>query len=154
MALQVNKLSALSISRARAPGYYFDGAGLVLQVSRSGSRSWIFRYVVAGKRHEMGLGSLQTVDLARARKRAKECRAALLDGLDPLEARRAARAADALARARLMTFDQCATAYIQAHRGGWKSAKHAAQWETTLAAYVSPVIGVLPVALIDTDLIV
>jgi len=125
MALQVNKLSALSITRARAPGYYFDGAGLVLQVSRSGSRSWLFRYVVAGKRHEMGLGSLQTVDLASARKRARECRAALLDGQHPLEVRRSARTAHALTRAKLMTFDQCAAAYVQAHRGSWKNAKHA-----------------------------
>lgn len=35
-----------------------------------------------------------------------------------------------------MTFDECASAYIAAHRGSWKSAKHAAQWETTIAAYV------------------
>jgi len=110
MALQVNKLSALSISRARISGYYFAGAGLVLQVSRSGSRSWLFRYVVAGQRHEMCLGSLQTVDLASARKRARECRAALLDGQGPLEVRRAARTTHALTQAKLMTFDQCAAA--------------------------------------------
>ena len=44
--------------------------------------------------------------------------------------------------------------YIDAHRGSWKSAKHAAQWETTLAMYASPVIGALPVADVDTDLVV
>jgi hypothetical protein len=53
-----------------------------------------------------------------------------------------------------MTFDQCAAAYIDAHRSGWKNAKHAAQWENTLAAYARPLIGKLPVATVDTELIV
>lgn len=62
--------------------------------------------------------------------------------------------ASALSRAQAKTFDQCAAAYISAHRGSWKSAKHAAQWETSLANYASPVFGALPVADVDTDLVV
>ena len=54
---------------------------------------------------------------------------------------------------RLLTFDQCA-AYIEAHRSGWRNPKHAAQWAATLATYASPVIGALPVADVDTDLMV
>jgi hypothetical protein len=73
----------------------------------------------------MGLGGLRTVDLATAR-----------------------------TLARSMTFDQCATAYINAHKGSWKNAKHAEQWKNTLATYASPIIGALPVADVDTDLIV
>jgi integrase len=57
-------------------------------------------------------------------------------------------------QAERVTFDECASAYIYAHRGSWKSAKHAAQWETTIAAYVSPIIGALPVAEVDTALVV
>jgi hypothetical protein len=102
----------------------------------------------------MGLGGLHTVDLARARLLARECRSLLLEGKDPIEARKAVRLADALQRPRLMTFDQCAAAYIDAHRSCWKNAKHAEQWKNMLATYASPVIGVLPVAHVDTDLIV
>jgi integrase len=154
MAISVNKLSVLGIGKAGTPGYYGDGGGLWLQVSRSGSKSWVFRFTMARKRREMGLGSLQTVSLAQARMLARECRSLLLEGKDPLEARNAAKAANALSRARLMTFDQCAAAYIDAHRSGWKNAKHASQWENTLATYATPLIGALPVAAVDTDLVV
>ncbi|MET3135662.1 integrase [Oxalobacteraceae bacterium GrIS 1.11] len=85
---------------------------------------------------------------------ARECRLLLLDGHDPLEARQAAQIATTMERAKLVTFDQCAKAYIDAHRNSWKNAKHAAQWENTLASYVSPVIGALPVAAVDTGLVV
>jgi integrase len=102
----------------------------------------------------MGLGGLRTVDLAKARVLARECRSLLLEGKDPIEARKAVRLADALQRARSMSFDQCAAAYIDAHRSGWKNAKHADQWKSTLATYASPIIGALPVADVDTDLVV
>ena len=154
MALNVNKLSALGVSKATKPGYYGDGAGLWLQVSASGSKSWIFRFTLARKQREMGLGALHTVDLALARAKAKECRLLLLDGQDPLDARKATKLTEALARARMITFDQCAAAYIAAHRSGWKNAKHASQWENTLATYATPIIGALPVAAVDTALVV
>lgn len=154
MALSLNRLSALAVGRAKVPGYYCDGGGLLLQVSRSGSKSWIFRYRMNGKQREMGLGSLLAVDLADVRERARQCRMLLLDGNDPIAARRDRQVAGALERARQMTFDQCAKAYIAAHRHSWKNAKHSAQWESTLATYVAPVIGDLPVAAVDTDLVV
>lgn len=151
---QLNKLTALGVSKMRPPGYYVDGGGLVLQVSRTGTKSWIFRYTFDGKRHEMGLGACGVVDLARARELARACRQLIFDGADPLGARRAVVAARAAENARRMTFDDCAAAYIAAHRGSWRNAKHAAQWTSTLAAYASPVIGTLPVAVVDTDLLV
>ena len=154
MALNVNKLSALGVSKMTKPGYYGDGAGLYLQVSASGSKSWIFRFTLARKQREMGLGAVHTVDLALARAKAKECRLLLLAGKDPLEARKAASLTDALERARMITFDQCAAAYIAAHRGTWKNAKHITQWENTLATYATPIIGALPVAAVDTALVV
>lgn len=153
MAQNVNKLSALGVNKMTKPGYHGDGAGLWLQVSPAGTKSWIFRFTLAGKQREMGLGALHTVDLATARTKAKACRLMLLDGLDPLEARKAATLADALVLARMITFDQCAAAYIEAHRGSWKNAKHASQWENTLATYVSPIMGALPVAAVDTALV-
>lgn len=154
MARTVEKLSALAVSRAKEPGYYGDGAGLYLQVSKSGTKNWIFQYTMAKRRREMGLGPLHTVTLAQARELAKGCRASLLAGHDPLEERNAAKLEAELERAKTVTFDHCAEQYIAAHRGSWKNAKHAAQWESTIATYASPIIGNLPVAAVDTALVV
>lgn len=154
MARLIEKLSPLEVSKKTKPGYYGDGAGLWLQVSPSGTKSWIFRFTFAGKQREMGLGPFHTVSLAEARAKAKECRLTLRDGKDPLELRKAARLAEALDRARMITFDQCAAAYIAAHRNSWRNPKHASQWENTLATYASPTIGALPVAEVDTPLVV
>lgn len=154
MARTVEKLSALAVMRASEPGYYNDGAGLYLQVAKAGTKSWIFRFRMGGKQREMGLGPLHTVSLAQARDKAKECRALLLEGTDPLEARNTVKLDAALERARTVTFDHCAEQYIAAHRGSWKNAKHAAQWKSTIATYASPIIGMLPVAAVDTALVV
>jgi len=154
MARLIEKLSPLEVSKKTRPGYYGDGAGLWLQVSPSGTKSWIFRFTFAGKQREMGLGPFHTVSLADARAKAKECRLVLRDGKDPLELRKASRLADALDRARMVTFDQCASAYIATHRDSWRNPKHASQWENTLATYASPIIGALPVAEVDTPLVV
>lgn len=154
MARLSDKLTALTVSKATKPGYYGDGAGLWLQVSPSGSKSWIFRFTLNTKQREMGLGAVHTVTLSEARTKAKECRVLLLDGKDPLDTRKATKLADAMERAKMMTFDQCASAYIAAHRSSWKNAKHASQWENTLKTYATPVIGSLPVATVDTALVV
>lgn len=116
MATKINKLSALAVRTLDKPGYHGDGGGLFLQVSGTGSKSWIFRFAISRKAHEMGLGSLHTVDLATARQRAKECRLMLLDGKNPLSERRSARTAQNVVKARRTTFDECAAAYIDAHR--------------------------------------
>jgi integrase len=150
----VEKLTALAVNKMKEAGYHGDGAGLYLQVSKTGSKSWIFRYTRAGKQREMGLGPLHTVSLAHAREHAKNCRSTLLAGGDPLEIRKAGKLKDSLERAKAVTFDNCASSYIAAHRGSWKNAKHAAQWESTILAYASPIIGALPVAAIDTSLVV
>lgn len=154
MARLVDKLTPLGVSKATKPGYYGDGGGLWLQVSPSGSKSWIFRFTLSKKQREMGLGPVHTVSLAEARAKAKECRLILLEGKDPLETRKASMLAEVLERAKMMTFDQCAAAYIAAHRSGWKNSKHASQWENTLETYASPIIGKMPVALVDTALVV
>lgn len=154
MARLIDKLTPLMVSKTTKPGYYGDGAGLWLQVSPSGSKSWIFRYTLAGRQREMGLGPTHTVSLASARSQAKEHRLTLREGKDPLDARNATKLAASIAQARVMTFDQCASAYIAAHRGGWKNAKHVSQWENTLSTYATPIVGALPVAEVDTALVV
>jgi integrase len=149
---KVQKLSALGVARTKADGLYGDGLGLYLQV-RNGAKSWIFRYGSGGRRY-LGLGPCHTVTLAEAREKARTARRQLLDGIDPIAARRQARATSRVAAASAMTFAQCASAYITAHAAGWKNAKHAGQWTATLDTYAFPIIGALPVAAIDTGLVI
>jgi hypothetical protein len=148
--MEINKLGGLKLKKDKdleKPGHHRDGGGLWLQVSPKGTRSWVFRYSlkVPGsekrKQYELGLGSINTVSLSDARSRAREYRLMLLNGLNPKEAR----------KTKAMTFDQCAAEFIKTKRGEWKNAKHAGQWETTLASYASPVIGSMSVGDVDTE---
>src|SRR5271156_4336206 len=171
MAL-IGKLKALNVTREKRPGMYGDGGGLFLQVTGSGSKSWIFRYWVAerdpvtgelvrdpaknkikGRAGERGLGSYITVSLQEARDRALECRKLREKGIDPIDAREHARRQAALEQVKSLKFKDAATAYMAAHRVAWKNDKHAAQWTATLKTYAYPVIGDLPLHLIDTALV-
>jgi integrase len=153
MARTIGKLTALAVDKAKRRGYYGDGGGLFLQVSTSGSKSWVFRFKDAGKLREMGLGATHTIGLAEARDKARECRCLRLDGIDPIEARKVARAQARLAAATATTFKDCAERYIASHGAGWRSRAHAAQWPSTLGRYVYPVFGSLPVQVIDVGLV-
>jgi integrase len=147
------KLNALKVQRAK-PGRYGDGGNLYLQVSPSGTKSWIFRYRLpgsvssTGKRltREMGLGALDTFTLAEARERAREQRQLLAKGLDPIEQGRQARQ-EAMAK-QTVTFAQAVERYLKRPRH-WHNDKHGKQWASTLKAYAFPVIGHLDVRLID-----
>ena len=101
----------------------------------------------------MGLGPVDLISLAEARDKAFAARRQVYDGLDPIEAKRAASVALRLDQARALTFKDAAEKYIAAHRAGWKTAKHASQWTATLGTYVYPVFGALPVAAIDVTLV-
>jgi len=150
---QANRLTPVAIKNAKEPGLYGDGRGLYLQVSAFGTKSWLYRFMRAGVARKMGLGALHTVPLADARQRAEEARRAVLDGIDPIEARKARRAEVTLADKKALTFRQCAENYIAAQKAGWRNEKHGAQWAATLATYAYPIIGDLPVASIDTGLV-
>lgn len=149
----MQRLSPAEVAKKRDPGYYPDGGGLYLQVSPARTRSWIYRFTLRGRSREMGLGSLNAVGLADARRKASECRGLLAEGTDPIEARDAQRAQDALTDARSITFAKAAERYVAAHKPGWRNAKHADQWENTLETYAEAVIGRLPVADVDTSLV-
>lgn len=153
MARQMQKLSVKTVASKKQPGYYADGGGLYLQVSSSGSKSWIFRFTLKGKAREMGLGPEASAGLSQARKKAGICRALLLDGIDPIEARNAQSAQKALEKAKAISFAKCAEGYIAAHRSGWRNIKHVAQWESTIATYCNPALGTLPVQDVDTGLV-
>jgi Arm DNA-binding domain len=121
MARQLGKLTTISVRNAKRRGLYGDGGGLFLQVSSGGSQSWVFRWKKSGKFRVMGLGPVHTVTLVEAREKALACRKLRLEGIDPIEERRARRAQAQLDAAKAMTFRQCAEAYIASHRLGWRT---------------------------------
>lgn len=139
----------------RLPGRYTDGAGLVLNIAKGGTKSWIFRYRdrQTGKVRELGLGSVLAVPLKRAREKAAECRGMLADGRDPIDTKRQRQTAQRLEKAQLLTFGQCCERYIAAHEASWRNAKHRQQWESTLTTYAAE-LRPLPVGAITTDLVV
>lgn len=157
MARTINRLTHRKVETLKAPGMYSDGGGLYLQVTQSSEggprKSWIFRYAAAGRERQMGLGPLKDVPLAEARERASAARELRRAGKDPIIEREALRAGASLVAARSMSFDDCATAYIESHRAGWRNVKHAGQWSATINTYCSPVFGKLPVQLVDVGLV-
>ena len=106
----------------------------------------------------MGLGGVTKVSLADARKKAADARLLLSDGKDPLALRKDEQtrqaAAEKLAAARAITFNDCADAYVRAHEASWRNEKHRQQWRNTLATYVAPVFGSVPVQDVDVTSVV
>src|SRR5262245_15673876 len=118
------QLSTRAVAATRKRGYYADGGNLYLQVSKLGTRSWVFRYTINGTTRDMGLGSVDTVSLKLARELAREQRELLIRGEDPIEIRVARRRRIAQARLARKTFAECAEAYIAQHAGKWRSDKY------------------------------
>jgi integrase len=143
-------LTAKRVEREKRPGRYRDDRNLYLVVVNPNNRSWDFRYMVDGRERHMGLGPLHAVTLKEARERARAARLLLVDGIDPIDHRRAERAKLAAAKAKALTFREAAQAYFDQHEGKWRSAKHRAQFITTLKTYAYPVLGNMSVADIDT----
>lgn len=134
-------LSARKVETA-TPGRHGDGRGLFLYVKPSGARSWVLRYQVQGRRRDLGLGAYPEVSLAMARDRAAEARRLIAEGGDPIAKKR---------QTKPKTFRDAALELIESKRPGWKNAKHAAQWTSTLEAYVFPKIGAVQVAKVETS---
>lgn len=152
---QLNRLSAKTVVFKKRPGLYCDGGGLYLQVTPSGGKTWIFRFrsPLTLKLRDMGLGPLHSIGLPEAREKAAAQRTALLDGLDPIEAREVENRRKALEEAKAVTFTHCAASYVESHKAGWRNPKHAEQWTNTLEIYAEPVIGPLPIQDVDTGLV-
>ena len=149
----LHRLSPRRIETERKRGRFADGGGLYLQVGAQGTKSWLFRFMLDGKARQMGLGAVHTISLPEARETALKCRKLLNEGIDPIDARKEALVSQQLKTASAMTFKECAEAYIKSHSAGWRNAKHAAQWTSTLETYVFPVFGSLPVQAVDTALV-
>lgn len=152
---QIHKLTVAkirSVDRTK-PGVHGDGGGLYLQVSQYGTTAWLFRYMIDGVAKNMGLGSTNDFSLAEARERAKAARQKLADHIDPLAEKRAQHAERRLEKAKAVSFRQAAERYMDSHKAGWRNARHASQWSATLATFAYPIIGNLPVAAVDTALV-
>jgi integrase len=144
------KKTAKEFSAITQPGRHHDGGGVYLCITGD-SRTWQFRYKRGGKGHWMGLGPDDLVSLAQARDAAIDARRMLRDGIDPIAARRAAKAAAAASDAPVRTFNEVAALYIAAHEAGWKNEKHAGQWKSTLDTYAAPHFGGRPVDKVKVD---
>lgn len=155
MARTMGTLDAVAVTKTTKPGLYADGGGLYLQVTESGLKTWVYRFMLNGRRRDMGLGRAgnRDVTLAQARDKAADARRLVKAGIDPIEAAKAERAARQVEAVKTKSFKECAEAYITAHEAGWMNPKHISQWRNTLRDYVYPVMGDLPVNAVDTGLV-
>lgn len=130
----MGQLTAMKIKSLAEPGRYTDGDGLILNVAPSGTKSWILRVQIKGKRRDIGLGSLKVVSLAEARAKAVDLRCQIARGFDPVAERR--KSADSVP-----TFRGAALQVYEERKVTWKKGKHQAQWVNTLEIYAFPVLG-------------
>lgn len=136
-------LSAHFVETVSKPGKYFDGHGLFLRVNSNGSRQWVQRITIRGKRCELGLGSPPAVSLATARRLALENRGKAMLGGDPLAEKRKAREG--------LTFSQAVDRYLAVKLTEFQNEKHRKQWRSTLDRYAAPVIGPKQVSEIEVQ---
>ena len=132
---------------------YADGGGLYLRVAEGGSKQWVYRYTTNGRNRDMGLGPVRLLTLAEARERAREAGKLRLDDIDPIAHKHAQRGAAIVAAAGTKTFKECAEGFIRDNEKKWTHPKHRHDWQRTLERFVFPVLGNLPVASIDTPLV-
>lgn len=158
MPKRAKELSALEVRRLEHSGqgrnvtFAVGGqAGLLLQITPSGAKSWVLRAVVGDLRREIGLGPFPDVTVAQARERAREARESIRQGIDPVEAKKATRAALAASQRRGMTFAKAVDGFLTAKLDEFRNEKHRKQWRATLDTYAGPEIGTSPVGLITVQ---
>ena len=145
------ELSAVQVKRLTKQGLHAVGgvAGLQLQVKQTGARSWILRTQVGARRRDIGLGGYPDVPLATARERAREAREQIRQGIDPVEARQATRAALIAEQAKKLTFSEAAAQCHSTKTPEFRNVKHASDWINSLTRYADPLIGKIPVAQVE-----
>lgn len=135
-------LTARAVDAAKEPGKYFDGNGLYLRVEPNGSRFWVQRITIRGKRREIGLGNPDLVPLAEARAQALRNKQLAYQGQDPIQIKRDARA--------VLTFEEAARKVHELHKPTWRNEKHASQFISTLETYAFPGMGRVRVSEVST----
>lgn len=146
MPKKARELSAKAVRDLKHPGttklpvtYPVGGvSGLLMQVTAGGGRSWILRTLVGGRRREIGLGGFPDVPLADARTKAREAKDLIRAGIDPVEERRAARAALVQAQNGRTTWATAVEEFLKAQDAKFRNEKHRKQWRATLDAYAAP----------------
>ena len=154
MPVSVNKLTDRAVRGLKEPGYHADGGGLYLQVTQGGSRSWIYRYSIEGRRREMGLGSFHDLNLAEARLVRDDAKRGLAKGADPLAGRRVrvtkadvvvpgaadvGSVATATAANAEPTLLECWNDYVRAQEGGWRGRKTKAGWMRSIEKHAAAI---------------
>jgi integrase len=144
------ELSPLEVKRLHHPGkggnatFAVGGvSGLLLQITPNGGRTWLLRVKVGERRREIGLGGFPDVTLAMARERARDARDKVRNGIDPVEQRKAIRAALVSAQRRGLTFEAAVDRYLAAKLDAFKNPKHRQQWRNTLESYALPDLGAM-----------
>jgi integrase len=153
MPKKARELTALDVKRIQHPGHAHNATfavggvdGLLLQITPSGARSWILRCSVGAKRRHIGLGGYPDVTLAGARERARETRDMIRQGIDPIEHKKATKAALAASQKRGPTFNEAMEKFLVGKLEEFSSQKHRQQWSATLDAYAAPAVGKMLVA--------
>ena len=136
----MGNLTAATVKSLSKPGMHGDGDGLYLNVTKTGSRSWVFRYSMAARRRDIGLGSFPAISLARARTLAGGHRTAVAEGRDPLAEKQAAKR-----KASIPTFREAAEQTFEANQPRWRNGKHTKSWWQTLERHAMPILGDMPV---------
>lgn len=151
MPKKAQELSAVQVKRLTKLGLHAVGgvAGLQLQVKQTGARSWILRAQIGTRRRDIGLGGFPDVSLAAARDRARDARDQIRQGIDPIEARKAARVALIADQALQLTFAEAAVQCHATKSPEFRNGKHASDWINSITRYADPVIGMLPVAQVE-----
>jgi integrase len=130
----VGKLTTAKLKSLTEPGRYSDGDGLFLVVKPAGGRNWVLRALCGGKRRDIGLGPLKSVDLGDARETAHQIRRQIARGLDPIAERKRERQV-------IPNFREAAKIVHGEHKVSWKNGKHQNQWLSTLESYAFPKLG-------------
>ncbi len=136
-------LSQRFVDTTNKPGKYFDKNGLFLRVKEGGSKKWVFRYSLNGKRPEMGLGNAKVIKLSKAREKALQALIQVNDGLDPISLNRT--------KSFIPTFEEAALKVYELNRPSWSNQKHSAQFISSLKSYAFPVIGEMKVNTVETS---
>lgn len=145
----MGKLTARQVTTLNVAGRHSDGGNLYLNISKNGAKSWVFFYRFGKAQREMGLGGVAITSLGEARAKALAALKLLKEGHDPLAARRASEKVEA----GRMTFGAFADDYLKTHEAKHRSAKHAAQWRSTLGPTYCGAIRNVPVNDVDTELV-
>ncbi|MCY4004863.1 MAG: tyrosine-type recombinase/integrase [Rhodospirillales bacterium] len=136
------KLTVARVKSLTRPGRYGDGATLYLFITPGGTKSWVQRVTIAGRRADIGLGAYPTISLARARQLAAANRTLIAEGGDPLEAKR---------KAAVPTFREAAERTFEASKTRWRNAKATANWMQQLEKYAFPILGGMRVDRVDRE---